>query len=118
MKKKHPQFLYNGDLFLLDSKDERAPQYRRRKKRYGFSDDETWDLDYTITCFVLPRLKRFKKISASFPVGSSRGEWKKDLSLMIYAFKQIQKDNLNDNNREKVESGLRLFGEKFLQLWW
>ena len=115
MKKR---FVYDGDLFLLDSKSERAPKFRKQKKRYGFSDDETWSLDYTIACFVLPRLKRFKKVSKSFPAGSSLKEWNKKLSFMIYAMKQIKQDKVNNDNFKKVQTGLQLFGENFLDLWW
>ena len=83
---------------------------RLRKKRgiyTKFKDKETYSLDYTIACFVLPRLKRFKELDKGCPsifffnedgsthfndegrTESAHQEWQDILDCMIYSFEQI-----------------------------
>ena len=99
---------------------------------------ETWNLDYTIAKFVLPRLKLFKEVNIRYP---RRGEmdtpekWDEALDKMIYSFKQIVDDNCcndygidfaNDPDcmkkfeeiNKQINEGLELFGKWFMHLWW
>ena len=57
---------------------------------------ETWNLDYTIAKFVLPRLKLFKKLNNGYPGREgmeTEEEWDEALDKMIWSFEQIINDN-------------------------
>jgi len=86
----------------------------------GFSDDETWNLDDTISKFVLPRLKRFKEINNGYPHGMTWKQWNSKLNKMIKAFELIIEDNymMPKSKCKKVDEGLDLFREHFRALWW
>lgn len=123
--KKIPRFIYEGDLFLIGLEKgkrakKRAVQQRKRKAKYGFSDDETWSLDYTIACFALPRLKRYKKITKSFPSSMEKIEdWYEILDKIIFSLEAIVEERIFDTPiDERIQEGCELFGKYFLNLWW
>lgn len=61
-----------------------------QKLRYGVSNKECWNLDHTITKFVLPRLKHFKKVCVhSYPSTVTPEEWDKILDEMIWTFEYL-----------------------------
>lgn len=97
---------------------------------------ETWNLDYTIAKFVLPRLKLFKKLNNSYPgiEGMETEEkWDKALDKMIWSFEQVTNDyevyesidykdsdwmdQYNELN-DKIQEGLTLFAKWFRHLGW
>jgi hypothetical protein len=45
----------------------RAVRFWFQRRTRGFDDSELWSLDHTILAFALPRLRRFREISHSFP---------------------------------------------------
>ncbi|MHA2279801.1 MAG: hypothetical protein ACXAC5_02780 [Promethearchaeota archaeon] len=101
-----------------------------QKLVHGFSDDETWDLGYTIAKFALPRLKRFREIEAGHPACYTEEQWFTMIDTMIYALDAVIKDgegNLYSDCQisedyqkidRKVQEGLRLLGKNFRGLWW
>lgn len=117
-----------------------------KKKKASSIDRDTWALDYTIAKFALPRLKRFKEISITYP-GTEEvptpEAWNEILDKMIFSMEYIIQDNSNNSigvelhqqslngeiskekwlEREKkygeqVQEGLDLFGKYFRALWW
>ena len=89
----------------------------------GFSGKDLWDLRTGIAEFILPRLIEFRDITASHPPTISMHEWGIILSEMVIAFELIKKHNgdnsvvIPDNDYRKIERGLRLFSEYYLDLW-
>lgn len=106
---------------------------------------DTWNLDYTIAEFVLPRLKLFKKLENGYP---GKGEmdtpekWNEALDKMILAFEYMvdedwwmddpkydyfmnnHEDNAKEANFEEckqrqlvIKDGLQLFTKWFQSLW-
>lgn len=57
------------------------------------SYEEVWNLDNTIACFILPRLKFFKDNISSYPSSLTFERWKKILRYMIACFKIRKSDN-------------------------
>ena len=58
--------------------------------RYGVSDSECWSLDWTLTNFILPRLKHFKKINVhTHPPQVTPEEWDKILDELIWTFEYM-----------------------------
>lgn len=55
--------------------------------RYGVADSECWSLDYTLSRYILPRLKHFKKMKRyTYPDGITPERWEEILDEMIWAF--------------------------------
>jgi len=97
----------------------------------GFSDHETWDLSYVTAAHLLPRLKRFKEVTITHPMDLSNEEWHEQLNLMIFALRHIlyEEDEgletklLAYNQHKEIwfelrDKGLRLLGQRFMDLWW
>ena len=120
-RKKKNKWILNNEFRLIDGRDKRAEQYRKYKKRHGFSPDELWNLDMTIVEFTLPRLKEFAKMTGGYPVEfTDRNDWYTILGKMIKAFELYSEDRFtyNTDEREKIKEGLDLFREYFSALWW
>jgi hypothetical protein len=101
---------------------------KRQKKKYGFpifKDCEVWDLAITLANYILPRLKRFKKVNVnSHPCNlSGIEEWHEIIDKMIWSFERIVNDDWSyETNRireqkEQYEEGMNLFAKWFLDLW-
>lgn len=110
----------NINFSTTDKSDKREKKFRDQRIKRGFDDSETWTLFMTISNFVLPRLKRFRKITKSFPGDLSESEWNDVLDKMINSFELISKDDLHifDKRYPEIKEGLDLFRIYFLDLWW
>lgn len=94
---------------------------RRQRKKYAKQKgtyvlkSELWNLDYTITKWIIPRLKAFKKLTVSYPnidrkLYSETGEiksitfkdWQNILEEIIIAFEQVDTDPIDIAIREKI----------------
>jgi len=107
-------------------KIKRAIKHLWQKIYRGWSDEDTWDLQYTIAKFALPRLKRHKQLINGYPAGLTEQEWYEILDKIIWSFEFL----LSDENIEiyptrsikelfeKEDEGFRLFGEYYCDLWW
>jgi hypothetical protein len=92
----------------------------------GFSDKETWNLDKTISMFILPRLRRFKKLKNGYPCGMTEERWDHLLGKMIVAFEILNDSDfsyeddldLRVERTRKVKEGLDLFSKYYMDLWW
>lgn len=103
-----------------------------QRLRWGFSDDELWNLDRTIAKFILPRIKRFKKFRNGYPDELLNGDWNEErekiaveqwdkiLDNMIECFEIIVSDDFFCPSVEqelKIKEGLKLFSKYFMHLW-
>jgi hypothetical protein len=62
-----------------------------QKVRYGVSDEECWSLDYTISKFILSRLKHFKRMKRhGHPVDITNDQWDKIIDELIWTFEYLQ----------------------------
>lgn len=94
-----------------------------QRLRYGFDDSDTWSLDMTMAKWLVPRLKRFQKLSIGVPeFEMTQVEWSTILYKMIVAFElianQYEADEPLWHNDPRVEEGLNLFRKYYLSLWW
>lgn len=108
----------------------RSLKFIYQKLRFGFTDKETWNLDYCIAKYTLPRLKRFKKVCNGVPcleefdnltIDEKVKEWNKMLDKIIYAMESVKSNytGLDDDiDWSLVDEGLVLFGKHFRSLWW
>ncbi len=101
----------------------RKLKYLYQRLTRGWDDTETWNLDYCIAKFALPRLKRFKEFHNGFPPDITEEEWNKYLDKMIYAMQVEVDENKPDFDYkeidwEKFKEGTFYFGTYFRHLWW
>ena len=87
-----------------------------------FDDSELWSLDYTMACFILPRLKKLKENKNGYPSELDSAEaWAAIMQKMIDAFEAIVNDERYPagciKQKDTIESGLKLFAEYFQNLW-
>lgn len=105
-------------------------------KENGFHYEETWSLDNTLACFILPRLIHYRNINSGIPCTllkydvngrainekEAEKEWYSILNKMIEAFYLIVIDMVDlsffvENREEKINEGLILFAEYYRSLW-
>lgn len=111
----------------ITKKDKRYAKNAKQLKEWGFSDTETWSLYSPIAQFILPRLKRFKKIARCYPAGLTSEKWDVILGEMIFAFDwaltsdeqsmKMKKEEV-DAAWKRYEAGMDLFAKWFRDLWW
>ena len=74
---------------------------KKHQKNHMYKD--TWNLDYYIAKFILPRLKLFKKVVMGFPCDlKSINEWYDILDKMIAAFMILSTDEINTQDEQKI----------------
>lgn len=97
---------------------------QRQKKKYGLQKikpEELWNLDFTLSKYIYPRLKAFKKMCPNGYPGSldSCKEWKVILDKIIAAFELLVSEEIyySNNKKEIINEGLNLFAEYYQSLW-
>lgn len=80
---------------------------------------ELWNLDDTMTNFILPRLKLFKASLHGHPCNLTETEWNGILDKMIDAFTLMNKNDRDFTSAEQVviNQGLELFAKYYQDLW-
>ena len=95
---------------------------KRMKRNEKYLAGELFNLDITLTAFILPRLKGLRDTVIGYPsyLGSIEN-WQAELDKMIRAF-QIMYDcensiTLSDSDEKAIEIGLKSFAEHYNHLW-
>lgn len=93
----------------------------------GYSDKDLWDLDYSLSHCILPRLIDFKKVNVtSHPIEFKNiKSWHKVIDKMIWSFQYIANDRSSpgesiekiNKDSKRCQKGLELFGKYFQDLW-
>lgn len=101
--------------------DERKIKFKQQRLERGFDDSETWNLDYTIARFIVPRLACYVDIAESHILRSSEQIEKTNKALV--ALKTIIADGDGNNIDSKVTDddiaeGLHCLADIFRSLWW
>ena len=103
--------------------NKRMKKHRKHFKKHGWDLTETWNLEQTLSCFIVPRLKGFRDNLHGHPDDLTEEGWKKMLNKMIKGFEWYSKerefDDLPQNEKEfkEAQEGLRFFAERFKDLW-
>lgn len=112
-----PYGVKNVNFSIIDSEDDQWDLFEEQRLKRGFDSSELWNLNNTITGFILPRLKAFRDETVSYPDGMTRDEWESILDEMIVAFELLEKDNCDSDFNKKIEHGLNIFVKYFRGLW-
>lgn len=95
----------------------RIPSYTRcfrrllQRYKYGCDERDLWNLDYTITEFITPRLKMFRERNRCFPSYMTLEEWNAILDKMIYGFENYEDDS------EASKQAFELLAKYYVHLW-
>lgn len=115
-----PKFIAESPMYL-DKKDHRFKDNVEQLERKGFCNAELWGLNYTIACFIYPRLKEFRAQCGKngYPVDLTPNKWAKVLDDILYFFESEITDNNTgeDRNQDRISRGKQLFIERFDDLW-
>jgi hypothetical protein len=120
--KANPPYSIKKDKGASEKNKKKAKKF---KKKYGFGYEETWSLDNTIACFLVPRLAYLRDnhygYPSSFAANSDGNEkWTEILNTMVEGFATyVNKEwyELTDEEKEKREKALEYFKEYFDSLW-
>ncbi len=98
----------------------RIKHFWQRKTR-GWDDSDLWHLDHTLAKWLAPRLERFRDVTISRPVDMPLSEWEDILDEMVWTFKFLGSEDrwscFDDEEWERVDKGLDLFGKYYRDLW-
>lgn len=133
-----PKF-YHGFAFDENEtqSEEKRKRYKEQREERGFDDTELWNLDYTLACYILPRLKAFKEdikdmcgvpcslveknVATEEEYDKYCDKWLDIIQQMIDSFQMIVNDDddweWSEEGRKKVQRGLDLFAKYYLALW-
>lgn len=108
----------NVNFSVIDVDDVRWNMFEKQRLERGFDDSELWNLNTTISGFIIPRLKTFREQHCSTPENITDEEWNEILDEIIVAFELIHDDLEYDKASEsKINNGLKLFAKYFRNLW-
>lgn len=73
----------------------------------GWDDRETWDMEDALLKWFLPRAKRYRKISLSYPANYTQEQWDHVLGYLIYETEDVldmfaHEDYLSMDDVEKL----------------
>ena len=66
--------------------------YQIQKVVRGWDDSETWDFQHSFLKWIYPRLKRFRKISITYPPKFTEEEWNKFLDSLVTRTEKVLTD--------------------------
>ena len=105
---------YYGHALDLDKNDERIEKYNKQREDDGFDDTETWNLNTSISAYIIPRLRRLTEIQENDIVEPYDGYFL-ELKLLLISFDSYKKDSWDT---EAIKNIQIIFPKVFPYLWW
>lgn len=111
---------------------------RKRKEIVKIDEYDTWNLDITLAIVILPSLKKFREDVQSYPTFKNEEDiedgfahWLSIIDKMIFSFEHVidsewENDYFKEGRMDKegyeqmenrIQEGLKLFGEYYRALW-
>lgn len=134
MRGDHDTFWEWLDDFFAVRRLRRWLQRRWQDLTWGFNDSVTWNLDYQLAKWLLPRLKRFRQVKNGYPAHLTPEEWDQALDKMIRSLELVvHEDDMSlwkiklrshggdefwKKKREEADEGFKLLGQYIRHLWW
>ena len=89
----------------------------------GFDDSETWNMDLTFYKWLLPRIRRFIKVTNGYPITyKNMSQWKKEVNKRTKQLERIIARADDWESAIKVEKDMYEFNQWFAKnlknLWW
>ena len=89
----------------------------------GYADRDIWSLDYYLSGWMPAALERLRRTKHGTPIGMTPKGWDTRLTVMVEGFKAVREmDDVSNRDhykqlKRKMDKGLRMFAECFLNLW-
>lgn len=121
-----------NSLFQLIKNTICPPQYSACRKYWikllkqrlicGWDDSVCYNLNTSTAIWLLPKLRRYKEIHKSFPMGLTEKEWQSILDEIIWFLEQESADQdfvttCNSTYHTRYDNARMLFGKYFSDLW-
>lgn len=111
--------LIGSEELNINSKN--IKKYIKQYKQKGFDDSEIWNLDISLSDFLIPRLKRLRNIIQGYPPDfKSFEEWIFVLDEIIWMFETYSSKAYQDGflkNQERMDKAKELFGKYWTYFW-
>ena len=112
----------------LNANSKNIEKYVKQYKQRGFDDSEIWNLDMSLSLFLLPRLKRLREVIQGYPpICKSFEEWISILDEIIWMFATYSSDtyqNYEPKNKQyfeevnqRIEKASELLGKYWTYFW-
>lgn len=112
----------------LNANSKNIEKYVKQYKQRGFDDSEIWNLDMSLSLFLLPRLKRLREVIQGYPpICKSFEEWISILDEIIWMFETYSSDeyqNYEPKNKQyfeevnqRIEKASELLGKYWTYFW-
>lgn len=119
----------------IEKNDKRYDEFKKFKKKYKFRIEETWNLNYEMILWLLPRLAYFRDNHCGIPSSlceydasgnfineqEAVKKWRKILNLMLRGFEVYVNTcfdlEIEDSDRKKIDIAFRYLKEYFDDLW-
>lgn len=111
----HPSYIGYANTM---PKDDRQKQWKKEYDTLGFDTTTLWNLDYSIICYILPRLKLFVEKQNSNVCFSK--EQSEDMQYIIETFEFYVSGEFCEykvQDIEKMVKALNLLTHYFFSLW-
>lgn len=101
----------------------RSHTYRRLWQRItrGWDDSDTWNLDTTFAAYMLPRLRRYRKLANRHLVIEPERDARMAIAiaaLTILADGRWYDQRPESHDSQTIERGLRIIAEDLQRWWW
>ena len=103
----------------------RNQKWEKEIQEYGFSERETWNLDFTFFCWLYERLKKYKEVSPAdlsckiVKVNDEEKTLEEWLDIMINnAESLILVDIYSEEKIDLAEFTIEIFKQTIFYLWW
>lgn len=99
----------------------RSLRFFVQRRMRGWDDSATWDLDYEIARFALPRFKRYRELNDALIGGFTIEETNRllgEIEWFLTVHVKLGTVGLLDGSQlERYDEAKRIFGEHFHTLW-
>ena len=100
----------------------RAFKFYWQRLTRGWDDSETWDLNVTISKFILPRLLRLQEVGEGRPCDLTDDEWDLIVEDIIYfheyTIRLFENHEYIEFDTDRYQRGQKLFCEYYNELGW
>lgn len=114
---KIPNLCFSIEKDNILGHNQQSDEWKEQRLERGFDDTETWNLDYTIAQFIIPRLERYLLLAPT-----RDEETEKDIKLFLESMKLVRSTEhywaITDKQMEEINIGIDLFPKIFRLLWW
>ncbi len=114
-------YMYQPHKYVIELIDE-VRYFIQRGKR-GYSDRDVWSIDYYLAHWMPEALKQLERTKHGTPIGMTPKGWSTRLRIIREGFEAVKELGDTPNHeryqelKRKMDKGLKLFGEYFLNLW-